>query len=107
MKSAFFGDEAQLRKAIENRPPLRFGASGEGVRRLQAVLMTLGYPLPRSFSKNQPDGIYGVETLEAVRTFQKEYPKTRVPIGSPHTGRKLERLSRAPTGAEAPAVAWC
>jgi peptidoglycan hydrolase-like protein with peptidoglycan-binding domain len=108
MKSAFFGDEAQLKNASKNMPPLRFGASGEGVRRVQAVLMTLGYRLPRSFSKGQPDGIYGGETSEAVRTFQKEYPKARIPIDSPPmmTGRKLERLCRVPTKAKAPAVIW-
>lgn len=46
---------------------LRYGDSGDQVRRLQKSLINNGYPLPI----NGIDGVFGKETLDAVKRFQQ------------------------------------
>ncbi len=58
--------------AHRNAPPLRRGDRGAGVRVLQAGLVQLGYPLPKSMVGSVPDGDYGQETESAVSAFQKK-----------------------------------
>ncbi len=62
----------QLRAASDNRPPLKTGASGEGVARLQDLLADLGYALPKTLAARKPDGLFGGETEAAVRQFQQD-----------------------------------
>ena len=60
--------------------PLRFGARGEGVRRLQRGLARSGHPL-------RADGLFGIRTDAALREWQR-------------------RRGARPTGAVSPADAW-
>ena len=72
LNSPRFTTSRALRNAAENRPPLRVGARGRGVHLVQFALIDLGASMPRSTGGNfSPDGIYGQETVEAVKAFQR------------------------------------
>jgi peptidoglycan hydrolase-like protein with peptidoglycan-binding domain len=73
LNAARFRDNAQLQAAARNAPALQFGAEGEHVQILQRALIELGLAMPVSTSHNAvlPDGIYGQETVGAVRQFQQ------------------------------------
>lgn len=59
--------------AANNSPPMKKGEAGEPVRVLQQALIELGHPMPVSTKKyGSPDGIYGDETKEAVKAFQRK-----------------------------------
>jgi peptidoglycan hydrolase-like protein with peptidoglycan-binding domain len=68
-----FRNEAELKRVDAGQLMLKTGAKGRHVHLLQMALIDLGIPLPRSTSSQtfSPDGIYGSETTEAVRRFQK------------------------------------
>lgn len=51
------------------RRTLHKGDSGEDVKELQNILLSIGYKLP----KYGADGEYGAETISAVKAFQKHY----------------------------------
>ena len=53
---------------VQDPPPptLKKGARGGDVKRMQALLLAAGHPLP----KYGADGIFGAETLGAVKAFQ-------------------------------------
>jgi peptidoglycan hydrolase-like protein with peptidoglycan-binding domain len=65
--------DRQLQAAASNQPPLKRGATGEGVSILQHALIDLGFRMPRSTAGGsaQPDGIFGSETEEVVKVFQR------------------------------------
>lgn len=65
------GSDPQLRRAEQNQPPLATGSTGSGVAIMQDLLADLGFPLPRTLSKGKADGIFGIETRTAVRSFQQ------------------------------------
>ncbi len=56
--------------AARNHPPFGVGERGVAVRLLQGGLLAQGIPLPKSTKLGVPDGIYGQETKEGVRSFQ-------------------------------------
>ena len=60
----------RLQQAANNAPPMRQMERGEPVQALQRALSDLGYALPRSFAMGVADGIYGRETIDAIRQFQ-------------------------------------
>lgn len=63
----------QLQAASLDKPPLKKGASGEGVRLVQEALRDLGNPLPIStLPDGQLDGLYGNETKDLVSLFQQK-----------------------------------
>src|SRR5579871_3797483 len=72
LRSTDLRDDDRLQQAFDNQPPIRFGASGDPVRKVQQALADVGFSLPRS---TQPggglDGVFGDETLKIVRGFQK------------------------------------
>ena len=55
-------------KKSPRRPALRKGSRGEAVREMQAALIAGGYDLGRWGA----DGIFGNQTLKAVKAFQKD-----------------------------------
>jgi peptidoglycan hydrolase-like protein with peptidoglycan-binding domain len=61
-------------KAANNAPPIRFGATNEGVAALQRGLIDAGYPMPISSAHGAkaPDGMYGQETGKALKQFQSD-----------------------------------
>jgi len=75
----YYGDDINIRTDVpieglrESAPPypLRLGSSGDDVRTLQLRLNRIGDNFP-SIPKIDPiDGIFGVETQNAVREFQR------------------------------------
>jgi peptidoglycan hydrolase-like protein with peptidoglycan-binding domain len=71
LTSAWFATDLQLQTAAENAPPLRRGANGGGVARLQQALVELGFKLPISVKADgTADGMFGGETDKAVREYQ-------------------------------------
>lgn len=67
---------------------LRIGNRGMKAAILQRKLLALGYNLPRF----RDDGIFGMETQNAVRAFQKERGIAVDGIVGPKTGVELEKV---------------
>src|SRR6476620_8723462 len=66
-----FAASGRMVAAARNNPALSLGARGSAVAFLQAGLIQQKIPLPKSTKKGVPDGDYGMETYEAVKTFQR------------------------------------
>jgi peptidoglycan hydrolase-like protein with peptidoglycan-binding domain len=83
-----------MEKAADSKPPLAAGETSHGVALLQAGLITLKYKLPRSTTKKHgaPDGIFGEETLAAVRSFQSDQKLVIDGIAGKQTIRRLDSL---------------
>jgi peptidoglycan hydrolase-like protein with peptidoglycan-binding domain len=75
LTSPRFNRDPELVKAADNNPPIRQGANGACVRIIQMALIDLGFPMPNSTAggKRLPDGIFGMETLTVVRSFQRRF----------------------------------
>lgn len=71
--------------------PLRVGDSGDKVRQMQAQLNVISdaYPL---IPKIAEDGIFGPETEEAVKTFQKIFKLTQDGIVGFRTWYKISEI---------------
>ena len=98
LTSPRFKDNAELRKIEAGQLLLKMGARGHHVHVLQMALLDLGFAMPRSTTSQSysPDGIYGSETTEVVRAFQKSaFPLVPDGILGPKTIRALDqRLNR-------------
>lgn len=88
-----FNQTGRLNSAAENNPPLRRGETGEAVRIVQLALSDLGYDMPVTTKggKRLPDGIFGSETLRAVRDFQSDNHLSSDGIVGRETLKMLER----------------
>lgn len=64
------GAHVELQKASSSSPVWR-GAKGKHVAALQDLLIDLGYRMPRSRRSNGFDGIFGPETEQTIKDFQK------------------------------------
>jgi hypothetical protein len=73
LTSPYFRNVPQLEAAAINSPWLGSGSSGHGVHLVQFGLIELGFPMPRSVGGTglSPDGIYGSETVQKVKEFQR------------------------------------
>jgi peptidoglycan hydrolase-like protein with peptidoglycan-binding domain len=73
VRSPRFSENPRLRQASENNPPLVEGERGDAVAIVQLALVDLGFYLPRTTANRRklPDGIFGKETLAAIREFQR------------------------------------
>lgn len=75
--SARFNSDDTLNKiSVPFGGSLKKGSKGKAVHLVQMALLDLGFALPRSTTnpKFSPDGDYGNETEQAVRSFQKTRP---------------------------------
>lgn len=74
LTSPRFQPNAALAEVESNGKVLKIGSSGTPVHLVQMALLDLGYSLPVSTAKANysPDGIYGEETRQAVKKFQKD-----------------------------------
>jgi peptidoglycan hydrolase-like protein with peptidoglycan-binding domain len=66
-------DDARLQEAFDNAPVMKKTETSEGVKTLQRALLDLNYSLPISFEKGDADGIYGDETRNQVKQFQRDH----------------------------------
>ena len=81
-----YGEVSESTQASpETAPLLRKGDRGDAVREMQAALMTRGYDL----GKWGADGIFGKQTLEAVKAFQRDCGLKEDGIYGPLTREKL------------------
>jgi peptidoglycan hydrolase-like protein with peptidoglycan-binding domain len=72
LSSPRFAGNARLEKAASNKPAMGWGEKGEPVRVIQQALIDLGYWLDISTKKfGTPDGIFGNETFDRVKSFQR------------------------------------
>lgn len=98
LKSSRFKNNARLQAAAKSSPAMRaFETNHEAVKILQRALRDLKSAkvgsLPRSFKTGAPDGIYGHETVEAVRNFQKLHPPLKKDgIAGKNTLAKLDEI---------------
>lgn len=74
LKHPLLAGDTRLQRAATNSPVLASGERGDAVARLQLALIAAGKSLPVSTAQQSklPDGIFGGETLSAVRGFQSE-----------------------------------
>jgi hypothetical protein len=93
LTSPRFARNKLLQKAAENNPPLVPGTVSEAVRLVQQALLDLNFQLPISLQKfGSPDGIYGEETTDRVREFQKKHGLKIDGIAGQKTLAKLDAL---------------
>jgi murein L,D-transpeptidase YcbB/YkuD len=94
-----------LQKAANNAPPLRYGASNEGVAAMQRGFIDLGYPMPMSTGNDSkaPDGIYGQETGRVLKQFQRDNNLIADGIAGKLTLKCLDELLQADAGYSAAA----
>ena len=73
LSSPRFRNESRLQQIELGHGALRAGATGRLVHLIQMALVDLGQAMPRSTRSTHysPDGIYGTETTEAVKSFQR------------------------------------
>jgi hypothetical protein len=72
LRSPRFATIKRFQQAAENKPPISRGEVGEPVRILQQSLIELGYWMDISTRRfNTPDGIFGPETEDRVKQFQR------------------------------------
>jgi peptidoglycan hydrolase-like protein with peptidoglycan-binding domain len=86
-----------LQRAANNAPPVRYGASNEGVAAMQRGLIDAGYPMPRSTGNGTkpPDGIYGQETGRVLIQFQRDNHLTADGIAGRMTLGRLDEILRS------------
>lgn len=89
-----FSSSAQLTRVAQHGSPLRKGMRGRAVGLVQAGLVQLGHKLPTSVrATGKADGIFGVETENAVMAYQAAHPLLK---GDGIVGhRTLDHLDKA------------
>jgi hypothetical protein len=93
LSSPRFKGIPRFQQAAENKPPIGRGEVGEPVRILQQSLIELGYWMDISIRRfNTPDGIFGPETQDRVKQFQRSQGLVDDGIVGKHTMAKLDAL---------------
>ena len=100
LRSPHWAADARLQAAARNKPPLVSGSRGDAVSKLQGALVSQGFELPGSTKPDgSMDGIWGGETLAAVRGFQaRETLGADGQAGRKTLGRMDELLLLSPPG---------
>lgn len=103
MKSLRLSQDPQLRRAELSSPVLAQGATGTGVANLQDLLASLGIKFLKTFARGAADGVFGPETVAAVKQFQAKAGLKADGIVGPKTLAALDaeilkddRLERRP-----------
>lgn len=85
-------DKDQKEDPKGTEPTLRKGSKGDWVKKLQSELITLGY----SCGSKGADGIYGNDTFNAVKAFQKASGLKADGIAGPKTWEALNAAQKPP-----------
>ncbi|HMP03298.1 MAG TPA: peptidoglycan-binding domain-containing protein [Gemmatales bacterium] len=101
LRAPIFSGIPELQRIADGTSNLTPGARGLGVQAIQEGLLILGFPLPVTTLRGTapPDGLYGKETLAAVREFQlrKRLPPADGILGSDELAAlDLELAPQAP-----------
>jgi hypothetical protein len=93
LSSPRFRNEPELSRVLLNATAFRFGSNGRAVHLVQMALIDVGIPLPKSTTSQHysPDGVYGAETTEAVKTFQRKEGLKVDGVFGPLTLQALDR----------------
>jgi peptidoglycan hydrolase-like protein with peptidoglycan-binding domain len=99
LTSMRFARDGRLQRVSDNNPPMKRGEKGEPVATVQRALIDLGFAMPITTAEGTklPDGIFGTETEQVVRTFQRQNGLSADGIVGRDTMRKLEQLTAALT----------
>jgi hypothetical protein len=94
LTSRILRDSPRVAEAANNkRRPIAFPETGDGVERVQLALINLDFPLPRSTRKTgSPDGIFGGETLSALKAFQRSKALKDDGMAGPDTLERMDQL---------------
>lgn len=93
LNSPRFSWNLRLQAVSNNNPPMKRGEQGEAVRLVQQALIDLGHLLPISTRKyHSPDGTYGNETYNQVKSFQRKHPLKPDGIVGKNTMGRLDSL---------------
>ena len=95
LTSLRFARDERLQRASDNNPPMKFGEQGEPVATVQRALIDLGFAMPVTTAGGTklPDGIFGSETAQVVRAFQRQNALMVDGIVGRETMGKLEQLT--------------
>jgi peptidoglycan hydrolase-like protein with peptidoglycan-binding domain len=93
----------QLLNASHNSPPLKRGDTGPGVAAVQDAFADLQYDLHISFKRSgKADGIFGEETDQAVRQFQRRHGLTVDGVVGTNTLAQLDGIIADTPGLDSP-----
>jgi hypothetical protein len=93
LKSPRFANNERLQKASRNSPSLKAVVTDQSVAIIQQALLDLGFPMPISTKKHgHPDGIFGAETIETVKAFQRKHKLSPDGVVGEKTMHKLDEL---------------
>lgn len=97
LKSPRFVNNERLQKASRNSPALRPVITDQSVAIVQQALIDLGIQMPISTKRNgSPDGIYGAETVEKLKEFQRKHKLSPDGVIGEKTMHKLDELLPGP-----------
>ena len=102
LTSLRFARDPRLQKASDNNPPMKRGESGEPVATVQRAFVDLGFDMPVTTGNGckLADGIFGAETEQVVRQFQKINGLDVDGVVGRQTLKKLEDLTNAQTATD-------
>jgi murein L,D-transpeptidase YcbB/YkuD len=95
LTSLRFARDPRLQKASDNNPPMKRGETGEPVATVQRAFVDLGFDMPVTTGNGRKlaDGIFGGETEQVVRQFQKINGLDVDGVVGRQTLKKLEDLT--------------
>ncbi|HTN76076.1 MAG TPA: peptidoglycan-binding domain-containing protein, partial [Pirellulaceae bacterium] len=99
----------RFQEAASGHSTIKSGERGDAVKTLQKALIELGYALPISTQKSgSPDGIFGSETDQAVKAFQKLALPNETPDGKvgPKTLAQLDARLAAKPAPKSSEIVW-
>ena len=96
-RSPIFKGNTRLAAVSVNNPVMKFGEKGGAVSLVQFALLSLGYQMPVSTQKlGRADGIYGCETRDVIKAFQRKHRLKDDGIIGRNTLERLDALTASP-----------
>lgn len=86
LQSPYLSNVTRVREVAAGGKPLALGETSAGVAQVQAALADLGYRFAQSAGQKMVmDGLYGSETVEVVKAFQRDRKLDATGIVEVHT----------------------
>jgi len=92
LRAGRFSGNSRLQQASNSNPSMKQGEKGEAVAIVQQALVDLGFGMPRTTKNGHTltDGVFGEETANIIRQFQKKYGLVVDGIAGRQTLAKLD-----------------